>query len=103
MSAYASAVRLRRILAVAALATAVVVLGGAETDALAAASCFGSPATITGTGVIDGTSGNDVIIGSAGADTIDGRGGNDRICALDGNDFVSGGLGNDLLDGGAGN
>ena len=64
--------------------------------------CFGKPATITGSGTIDGTAGNDVIIGSAGDDTIDGLRGNDLICALGGGDVVMGGLGNDQLDGGEG-
>ena len=34
-----------------------------------AATCFGERATITGSGIIDGTAGSDVIVGSDGSDT----------------------------------
>jgi Ca2+-binding RTX toxin-like protein len=52
-------------------------------------TCMGLPATISGTGDIDGTPGDDVIVGSPDEDRIDGGGGNDRICALEGNDQIS--------------
>ena len=58
-----------------------VVTGSVSADA--PPECFGKPATITGSGVIDGTAGHDVIVGSASDDTIDGKGGNDldlRAC-----------------------
>jgi Ca2+-binding RTX toxin-like protein len=58
-------------------------------------TCFGERATITGSGIIDGTAGSDVIVGSDGGDTIDARSGNDLICGLAGDDVVVGGLGND--------
>jgi hypothetical protein len=52
---------------------AIVVVGVAATQGAAAPpdGCFGKPATITGSGVIDGTSRDDVIVGSAADDTID--------------------------------
>ena len=67
------------------------------------ASCNGLPATITGSGVINGTAGDDVIVGSAANDTINAGAGNDTVCALGGNDGITGGLGNDHERGGVGN
>lgn len=61
--------------------------------------CNGLAVTITGAGVINGTSGNDVIMGSSGDDTIDGNNGNDTICGADGNDTIDGDTGNDWIDG----
>ena len=61
--------------------------------AVAAETCFGQPATISGAGLIIGTSGNDVIVGSSGSDLIDGRGGNDLICGRGGADTLLGGPG----------
>ena len=66
------------------------------------ATCDGRPATIVGSGSIQGTSGPDVIVGSAGDDTIAGRGGADVICAGSGNDIVLPGAGSDIVDGQAG-
>ncbi|MGH8588175.1 MAG: calcium-binding protein [Gammaproteobacteria bacterium] len=69
----------------------------------AAASCFGQPATKTGTPGNDfliGTSGDDVIVGLGGNDAILGLGGNDRLCGGDGKDVLFGNNGNDQLDGG---
>jgi Ca2+-binding RTX toxin-like protein len=63
----------------------------------AQASCA-SP-TITGSGVIVGTSGDDVIVGSPGGDVILGNGGNDVICAGQAGDVVFGGDGNDTIYG----
>lgn len=71
-------------------------------------SCFGQPATITGTDqaeTITGTEGPDVIDGRGGVDTIDGLGGNDLICAgvpPEGGqeEELTGGLGSDRLRGG---
>lgn len=66
-------------------------------------SCFGSAATMTGSGIIDGTAGDDVIVGSDGNDSLHGKGGNDKICGGAGDDTLGGGPGDDQLDGGAGN
>ena len=66
-------------------------------------TCDGLPATVFGTGTLNGTPGNDVIVGSAGNDTIFGSGGNDTICALDGVDQINDGPGADSVQGGAGN
>ena len=55
--------------------------------------------TISGSGVITGTSGDDVIYGSAGADQIDGLGGDDIICAGGGNDTIDAGDGDDVVHG----
>jgi hypothetical protein len=63
----------------------------------AASPCAGP--TITGSGLIVGTSGDDVIRGSAGADVIFGNGGNDVICGGQGADVVSGGDGDDTISG----
>ncbi|MET0727798.1 MAG: calcium-binding protein [Acidimicrobiales bacterium] len=57
------------------------------------------PATITGSGLILGTSGDDVIVGSAADDVIVGGNGNDTICGQGGNDIVLGGQGDDVLIG----
>ncbi|MFD7560477.1 FG-GAP-like repeat-containing protein [Streptomyces sp. NPDC059835] len=67
------------------------------------AGCNGLAATITGNGIVNGTSGNDVIVTGNGNDTVSGNGGNDTICTFGGNDAVSGGSGNDYIDGGDGN
>jgi Ca2+-binding RTX toxin-like protein len=67
------------------------------------ATCFGSPATITGSGPISGTPGDDVIVGSDGNDSIKGYGGNDKICGGAGDDKIGGGPGNDQISGGRGN
>lgn len=85
----------------------------------AAPMCFGSAATIVGTGAsetINGTQGPDVIVGGGGDDTINGLGGDDRICdpsgpgnvnllrggpgddRLRGSASLSGGAGNDVLE-----
>jgi hypothetical protein len=53
--------------------------------------CLGGRATITGSGIIDGTEGDDVIVGSGVGDTIDGGGGGDLVCGLGGNDARAGG------------
>jgi hypothetical protein len=67
------------------------------------AGCFGERATITGSGVINGTGGDDVIVASGLSDTINGRGGDDLVCGLGGDDAqINGGLGRDSLDGGTG-
>ena len=61
-------------------------------------------ATITGSGVINGTPDNDVIVGSEGKDTITGNDGDDRVCSLGGDDhdvtadYCSGGSGTDTFD-----
>ncbi len=60
------------------------------------ATCFGQPATITG------TSGNDQIPGTTGVDVIAGLGGNDKITGLGGNDVICGGDGTDTIDAGGG-
>lgn len=70
-----------------------------ETSAQSSLLCNGLKPTITGSGVITGTSGDDVIIGSAGNDTIKGGGGNDIICGAGGSDLIDGGTGNDRLAG----
>jgi Ca2+-binding RTX toxin-like protein len=65
--------------------------------------CFGQPATITGSGTVNGTPGDDVIITGNGNDTVDGLGGNDRICTRGGDDHARGGTGNDQINSGNGN
>lgn len=85
--------------AVAALPFAVSAAGSTHEPAL----CFGSPATITGSGTIDGTMGDDVIVGGDGNDSIHGKGGNDKLCGGAGDDKLGGGPGDDQLDGGPGN
>ncbi|MEV6580416.1 FG-GAP-like repeat-containing protein [Streptomyces sp. NPDC051582] len=67
------------------------------------AGCHGLPATITGNGVLNGTSGADVIVTGNGNDSVSGNGGNDTICTFGGNDAVSAGSGDDHIDGGDGN
>ena len=107
-----------------AMAAAIAVLGlaliGAPTTASADPNCLDQVPTITGAGVINGTSGDDVILGSAGDDQINGGGGHDYICAgdgadvivggddasylagQDGDDQIIGGAANDVIDGGRG-
>jgi hypothetical protein len=74
-------------------------------------TCFGRPATIWGSGLLEGTPGDDVIVGSNGEDVIYGYEGNDFICGLKladtiyggpGDDHIRGGLGKDVIDGGEG-
>jgi hypothetical protein len=65
--------------------------------------CFGSAATITGAGTIQGTPGDDVIVGSDRNDIIHGAQGNDKICGGVGDDKIGGGPEDDQLDGGPGN
>ncbi len=65
--------------------------------------CFGSAATVTGSGTINGTEGDDVIVGSDGNDFIKGYGGNDKICGGGGDDKVGAGPGDDQIAGGPGN
>jgi hypothetical protein len=78
---------------------AVTAYGSQRADALS----FGSAATITGSGTLDGTDGDDVIVGSDGNDDLHGKGGNDKICGGAGDDKIGGGPGNDQIDGGPGN
>ncbi len=68
-------------------------------------TCFGRPATISGTtgpDTLKGTKRADVIVGGDAKDKLDGRGGADRICGGDGKDKLGGGGGNDKLSGGRG-
>ncbi|MFJ9769123.1 FG-GAP-like repeat-containing protein [Streptomyces erythrochromogenes] len=67
------------------------------------AGCNGLAATITGNGIVNGTSGADVIVTGNGNDAVSGNGGHDTICTFGGNDAVSAGSGNDYIDGGDGN
>src|SRR5688572_32363687 len=79
------------LLAGAALVEAIAPPGDTEEDLAAAeaqTTCFGSPATKTGSGTINGTPGNDVIIGSNRRDVIDGMGGDDKICGAGGDDSI---------------
>src|SRR5918994_3585660 len=80
-----------RLVAVGPLALAGGVAGAAQGVAQETASCFGEPATIAGSGTINGTSGDDVIIGSPSNDAINGLGGDDTICGLAGSDQIAGG------------
>ena len=69
---------------------------------LAAQTCEGLPATLTGTEGNDnllGTAGNDVIVALGGDDIVDGAGGDDIVCGGDGDDILIGGAGNDRLFG----
>ncbi|MGQ0678440.1 MAG: calcium-binding protein [Actinomycetota bacterium] len=66
-------------------------------DAVTTATC-----TISGSGVLIGTSGADVICGSFGNDRIVGRGGNDLILGFGGNDAIDAGPGNDTVYAGSG-
>ncbi len=77
----------------------------ATTRVLAAASCRGVPATITGTAgddVLTGTDGRDVIVALGGNDTIHSLAGRDLICAGAGNDYVGAGSAADRVFGAAG-
>ncbi|MEV7413839.1 FG-GAP-like repeat-containing protein [Streptomyces sp. NPDC089919] len=67
------------------------------------AGCHGLAATISGNGVVYGTSGADVIVTGGGSDSVVGNGGNDTICTFGGNDAVTGGSGDDYVDTGDGN
>ena len=69
---------------------------GSSTGQLAATTCGGKPATITG------TEGTDQLSGTSGADVIAALGGNDTVSGLKGNDVICGGPGKDTLKGGAG-
>lgn len=96
-----------RVLLVAALSSAVVVVSGVSASAQppVAPTCFGQDPTITGTHVgdtIPGTEADDVIVGLAGDDVVNALGGNDRVCGNGGNDVLVGGAGNDRLRGNAG-
>ncbi|MEU4153599.1 FG-GAP-like repeat-containing protein [Streptomyces sp. NPDC026659] len=64
------------------------------------AGCHGLAATITGNGIVYGTSGADVIVTGNGNDGVTGNGGNDTICTFGGNDAVAAGGGADYIDGG---
>ncbi len=91
--------RLRYLLLASAVLAALVPAAPAR----AAASCFGSQPTITGTKGEDrlvGTRGRDVIVGLGGDDQIEGRGGNDVICGYGGQDRIEGGPGRDRLNSG---
>ncbi|MER8185835.1 FG-GAP-like repeat-containing protein [Kitasatospora sp. NPDC094015] len=77
--------------------------GVATVTITVSAGCHGLPATITGNGVVTGTSGADVIVTGNGNDSVSGNGGNDTICTFGGNDAVSAGSGADYVDGGDGN
>lgn len=78
-----------------------------NTTVSTAPTCFGSPATITGSGpggrTFRGTSGPDVIIGTSGNDKIDGWRGDDKICGGGGDDDILGYDGADQIEGGTGN
>ncbi|MFE4258382.1 FG-GAP-like repeat-containing protein [Streptomyces sp. NPDC056883] len=67
------------------------------------AGCNGLAATITGNGIVNGTSASDVIVTGNGNDAVAGNGGNDTICTFGGNDAVAAGSGNDYVDAGDGN
>ncbi|MDZ8086445.1 MAG: cadherin-like domain-containing protein, partial [Nostoc sp. DedQUE12b] len=60
--------------------------------------------TLTGSGVINGTSNslNNILIGNTGANILNGEDGNDSIIGGSGNDTLLGGAGDDTLDGGLG-
>ena len=49
--------------------------GVSDAGARGGARCSGDPASITGSGVINGTAGRDLIVGSTADDEIDGGGG----------------------------
>lgn len=77
----------------------------ATTQVLAAATCRGVPATVTGTpgnDVVVGTGGPDVIVALAGADRIVSMGGRDLICAGPGRDYIGAGSAADRIFAGAG-
>ena len=95
-------------------------LGLPPASAQEAATCFGVPATITGTDGDDrivGTDGPDVIAAGDGVDSITARAGDDLVCAGPGErqeydeewneyysvgDYVDGGGGDDRIDAGPG-
>jgi uncharacterized repeat protein (TIGR01451 family) len=77
----------------------------AYTHVLAAPTCHGVPATISGTAGDDeliGTPGPDVIAALGGNDLIVSEAGRDLICAGGGNDYVGAGTAADKVFGGAG-
>lgn len=77
----------------------------ASTRVLAAPTCRGVPATLTGTPGDDtllGTTGPDVIVALGGADRVVSRAGRDLICAGGGADVVGAGTAADRVFGGAG-
>lgn len=77
----------------------------AITRVLAAATCRGVPATVSGTAGDDelfGTPGPDVIVAFGGNDLIVGEAGRDLICAGAGNDYVGAGTAADRVFGGPG-
>lgn len=94
-------------LGTAGLAAALVVLlanaGSAQAGNGVFELCGGEPATIVGSGTIEGTPGPDVIVGSPGADDINARGGDDKVCARGGSDDVNAWTGNDVVNGEGGN
>jgi Ca2+-binding RTX toxin-like protein len=85
--------RMRRMVLLAALASASVAALGATASAGGAdyPTCLGEPATIVGTDgndTIRGTDGDDVIAALGGDDTVIGGGGFDMVCGGDGNDTL---------------
>jgi uncharacterized repeat protein (TIGR01451 family) len=77
----------------------------ATTQVLAAPTCHGVPATISGTAGDDeliGTPGPDVIVAFGGNDRIVSEAGRDLICAGSGRDYVGAGTAADKVFGGAG-
>lgn len=66
----------------------------ASTRVLAAPTCRGFTATISG------TAGDDILPGTAGPDVIAALGGNDRIVARSGRDLICAGAGRDYVDAG---
>jgi Ca2+-binding RTX toxin-like protein len=84
-----------RLMVLAALETAAVLVLGASTSSASPTwpTCLGEPATIVGTDgndTLNGTSGDDVIVGLGGDDVITSGESDegDLICAGDGNDLV---------------
>jgi Ca2+-binding RTX toxin-like protein len=100
----------RRLVALAALLPALLLLGGVFSAPSGAAAkggptCFGRAATKVGTpqrDEIEGTAGRDVIVARGGNDEVHGRGGGDFICGGRGADHLEGNRGNDHLNGGRG-
>jgi Ca2+-binding RTX toxin-like protein len=100
--------------AAAVVGSALVLPASGSGRAQAPASCFGTQATLAGTGgsdVLIGTDGRDVIVALGGNDRIEARGGDDLVCGgagddqilgQDGSDIVLGEEGNDTVDGGTG-
>jgi uncharacterized repeat protein (TIGR01451 family) len=77
----------------------------AITRVIAAPTCRGVPATVSGTAGDDelfGTPGPDVIVAFGGDDRIVSEAGRDLICAGSGNDYVGAGTAADRIFGGAG-